>query len=384
MQNILFLLDNPYSIDRRVIREAESLQETGLYNVIVMATKKEGSANEELINGVLIKRIFNSDIFDIKKYSVPKKYAIQIYKEIKFDIIHAHDQVMLNVAVKLKKISGKKVIYDSHELFRCWPLNTSSKGFKLFKSKIVRRLLINREAKNIKNIDGLIAVNQSIQNDIITNFNLNLPSVSIRNVPELPLKAFFSNILREEFNISDETKLLVYIGANVYPRTINIEQVIDHFANKENTVFIIISKKNWAQIEVEKYSKFVNAKNIFFRDVVAPSDILMYLSSADVGIVSSWNKVDLSYWYGLDNKLFEYMMSEVPILATKQPEYVGIVEKYQIGKCIDPEKENFYDNFLQIISQKDYYKKNIQTTKKVLNWEIESLKLLEFYKAMLF
>jgi glycosyltransferase involved in cell wall biosynthesis len=77
-------------------------------------------------------------------------------------------------------------------------------------------------------------------------------------------------------------------------------------------------------------------------------------------------------------------MSEVPILATKQPEYVRIVEEYQIGKCIDPDKENFYDNFLQIISKKEYYKNNIQSTKKVLNWEIESLKLLEFYKAMLF
>jgi glycosyltransferase involved in cell wall biosynthesis len=384
MQNILFLLDNPYSIDRRVIREAESLQKTGLYNVIVVATKSEGYANEELMNGVVVRRIFNSDIFDIKNYSASKKYALQIHKEFQFDIIHAHDQVMLNVAIKLKKLTEKKVIYDSHELFRCWPLNTSTKGFTLFKSKIVRKLLINREAKNIKNIDGLIAVNESIQNDIITNFKLKLPSVSIRNVPELPLNTFFSNILREEFKVSDETKLLVYIGAHVYPRTINIEQVIDHFANKENTVFIIISKKNWAQIEVEKYVKLVNAKNIFFRDVVAPSDILKYLSSADVGIVSSWNKKDLSYWYGLDNKLFEYMMSEVPILATKQPEYVRIVEEYQIGKCIDPDKENFYDNFLQIISKKEYYKNNIQSTKKVLNWEIESLKLLEFYKAMLF
>jgi len=384
MKNILFLLDNPYSNDRRVIREAESLQKTGLYNVIVLATRKEGNANEEVLNGVRIKRIFDSDIVDIKKFSTPKKYAIQIHNEFKFDLIHAHDQVMLNVAVKLKKISGKKVIYDSHELFRCWPLNTSSKGFTLLKSKIVRTLLINREAKNLKNIDGLIAVNESIQNDIISNFKLNVPSVSIRNVPELPLNTFHSNILREEFNVSNETKLLVYIGAHVYPRTINIEQVIDHFANKENTVFIIISKQNWAQVEIENYVKLINAKNIFFRDVVAPSDIPKYLSSADVGIVSSWNKKDLSYWYGLDNKLFEYMMSEVPILATKQPEYVRIVEKYQIGKCIDPDKENFYDNFLQIISNREYYKNNIQSTKKVLNWEIESLKLFDFYKVMLF
>ena len=128
MKNILFLLDNPYSSDRRVIREAESLQKTRLYNVIVLATRKEGLVNEEVINGVQIKRIYNPDIVDIKKFLVAKKYAIQIQKEFNFDLIHAHDQVMLNVAINLKKISGKKVIYDSHELFRCWPLNTSTKN----------------------------------------------------------------------------------------------------------------------------------------------------------------------------------------------------------------------------------------------------------------
>ena len=94
-----------------------------------------------------------------------------------FDIIHAHDQVMLNIAVKLKKITGKRIIYDSHELFRCWPLNTSAKGFTMLKSKIVRRILINREAKNIKKIDGLITVNESIRNDINTHFHLNIPSI---------------------------------------------------------------------------------------------------------------------------------------------------------------------------------------------------------------
>ena len=147
------------------------------------------------------------------------------------------------------------------------------------------------------------------------------PSISIRNVPEIPPVSYKSNILREEFNIDNSTNLLVYIGNNVYPNTINIEQVIDEFSNQPNTVFVIISQLNWAQKEVEKYVDSIKAKNIFFRDVVPPDEIPMYLSSADVGIVSSWNKKDLSYWYGLDNKLFEYMMSEVPILATRQPEY---------------------------------------------------------------
>ena len=380
-KNILFLLDNPYSNDRRVMREAEALNKLDEFTVQVIATFKAPFLKQETINGVQVDRVFLPDIKDVKDFNSHSKYAALIADQYNFDSIHAHDQVMLSIAIKLKKITGKKVIYDSHELFRCWPLNTEAKGITMLKSKIVRKILINREAKNIKNINGLITVNESIRKDLNAHFNLNIPSVSIRNVPEIPVGEYQSNILREEFSISKETNLLVYIGNNVYPKTINIEQVIDEFSNRENTVFIIISQLNWAQKEVKKYVNSIKAKNIFFRDVVPPNDIPKYLSSADVGIVSSWNKKDLSYWYGLDNKLFEYMMSEVPILATKQPEYVQIVEKYKLGECINPETENFYTTFLRIISNKEKYKVNIKKTKKILNWENESLKLVEFYKS---
>ena len=135
-----------------------------------------------MINGVQIDRLFLTDIKDIKDYNAHSKYASIIADKYDFDCIHAHDQVMLSIAVKLKKITGKKVIYDSHELFRCWPLNTKASGITMLKSKIVRKILIKREAKNIKKIDGLITVNESIRNDLNTNFKLDIPSVSIRNI----------------------------------------------------------------------------------------------------------------------------------------------------------------------------------------------------------
>ena len=383
-KNILFLLDNPYSNDRRVMREAEALNQLVDFTVQVIATFESNFSKQEMINGVQIDRLFLTDIKDIKDFRAHSKYADLIAEKYDFDSVHAHDQIMLSIAVKLKRITGKKVIYDSHELFRCWPLNTKALGITMLKSKIVRKILITREAKNIKKVDGLITVNESIRNDLNTNFKLDVPSISIRNVPEIPPVSYKSNVLREEFNIDNETQLLVYIGNNVYPNTINIEQVIDEFANQPNTVFIIIAQLNWAQKEVEKYVHSIKAKNIFFRDVVPPNEIPKYLWSADVGIVPSWNKKDLSYWYGLDNKLFEYMMSEVPILATRQPEYIKIVEEYNMGECINPETENFYTAFLRIIEKKETYKSNITKTKKILNWAFESKTLIEFYQNHVF
>jgi glycosyltransferase involved in cell wall biosynthesis len=113
------------------------------------------------------------------------------------------------------------------------------------------------------------------------------------------------------------------------------------------------------------------------------NEIPFYLSSADAGLVPTWNKKDLSYWYALDNKLFEYLVSGIPVLATQQPEYRQIVEKYTIGVCVNPENKNAYlDGFWEILNRKDVFRTNVRKATLELNWEKESLKLLGFYKIL--
>ena len=67
-KNILFLLDNPYSNDRRVMREAEALNQSVDFTVQVIATFESNFAKQEMINGVQIDRLFLTDIKDIKDF----------------------------------------------------------------------------------------------------------------------------------------------------------------------------------------------------------------------------------------------------------------------------------------------------------------------------
>lgn len=56
-------------------------------------------------------------------------------------------------------------------------------------------------------------------------------------------------------------------------------------------------------------------KNIFFQPAV-PHNIPDYTSSADVGISSLVDLSScLSYYYSLPNKIFEYLMAELPIIV---------------------------------------------------------------------
>lgn len=384
MKKILVLLDNPYTNDRRVSRESEALASNG-FNVTLIATHSINLPDEETINGVHVCRILSQDIFDIKRARCFKQYAELISKKFEFNIIHANDQTMLNLGCQIKKIKPQvKIIYDSHELFHAWPLNLSSYGSLsiAIKSIIVRKIQIAREKHNKKYIDQIITVNNSLAKDLQNYLKARRDVCVVRNIPESS-EYKKSNILRNKFNIPNDTKILVFIGANIYAKTLNLEQVIDEFANQDKIALVFICANNLNSKPIVEYAKCKNATNIFFHDIISPSEISEYLSSANVGLVPTWNKKDLSYWFALDNKLFEYINAHIPVLATQQPEYINIVDSYKCGVCVNPDNNNAYiDGFNDIINDYGLFVGNTEKASAELTWEKESNKLIELYKSI--
>lgn len=386
-KKILILLDNPFTNDRRVYRIAKSLVDLGL-EVRLLACKKEGCLNEENIDGIDVERIFETDIFDIKKQKSFKTYTEQILRKYKFDVVHANDQAMLNLGACLKKNRKDFIlVYDSHELFHAWPLNVSNYNSYtiMVKSYIVRKLQIRREKRNSQYIDYLITVNESLAKHLTPYFKLKHEALVLRNIPEKSEKQTGnSNILRTHFNIPDKTKILAFIGANIYAKTLNLEQVIKEFANVSDRAIVFICAFNQNAQPIRDLVENQGIKNVYFHDLIQPKDIPNYLGSADIGLVPTWNKNDLSYWYALDNKLFEYMNAGIPILATAQPEYKRIIDDYHCGLAIDADKENAYlDGFNAILENYDFYKEQTRKASQQLNWENEEEKLLTFYKDII-
>lgn len=380
---IAMLLDNPYTNDGRVEREAGTL--AALFpDFRLFAAQSEQTAPEEIRNGVRIRRIFNPWLHDIRKRPELRSYIAEI-EAFSPDVIHCHDQLMLHLGAMLKQRNpGLILVYDSHELFHSWPLNVSdfSSIRILLKSWIVRKYQIFLEKRNSRYIDALITVNDSLARDLKVWFRLRNDPVVIRNIPPAAEMPQPSDLLRQKFNISSETRILVFIGSAIYPRTLNLEQVIDEFAGIQGIALVIIAGEQGGKKDIMAYAEKRGAQNIYFHPKIPVAEIPFYLSSADAGLVPTWNKKDLSYWYALDNKLFEYLVSGIPVLATGQPEY-RIVEKYEAGVCVNPDRPGAYrEGFLTILAQAESYRRKVREAVRVLNWETESLKLIEFYQQL--
>jgi glycosyltransferase involved in cell wall biosynthesis len=386
MLKIAMLLDNDFVNDRRVQREAQTLVSVG-YDLTLYAVKSESLPEEEVANGVKVKRIFDPFIGDIKVKAIScvRKMAESIAAQHP-DILHCHDQAMLNVGTAIKKISKNvTLVYDSHELFHLWPLNYisyASQWIRL-KSYIVRKCQIYRERKNGWSIDYLITVNDSLAEILRRYLNLREAPLVLRNIPErVPVPAK-NDVIRKAFGISLDRKVIVFIGLNIYRHSLNLETVFDQIAPVPNLSLVVICGERGNKKELVEYVRSRGYGNIYFHPLLKPSEINQYLASCDLGLVPTWNRKDMSYWYALDNKLFEYISAGIPVLATQQPEYKNIVEKHNVGVCVNPDEPLAYRRGAEKIlsgytAYSDYLKRAVQE----LNWEQEQRKLLELYQKI--
>ncbi|MHC1706168.1 MAG: glycosyltransferase [Bacteroidales bacterium] len=381
---IAILLDNPFVNDRRVFREVTALAGEG-YSICLFGVKSNTLPEVEHKEGYLVKRIFEQDIYNIKQQYALRKYLKPIL-DVNPRVIHCHDQNMLHIGVLLKQQNPDLyLVYDSHELFHAWPLNLTKFGdpWLFLKSWLVRKYQVMREKRNARHINSLITVNKSLADDLKAHFRLKDDAVVLRNIPEKELFHKDTGLLRQEFSLPQSTRILVFIGSAIYLKTLNLEQVIEETANVENLAFIIICGEQGGKKDLMNWVKTKAYAHVFFHPLLKPSEIGPYLASCDVGLVPTWNRNDLSYWYALDNKLFEYMMSGIPILSTKQPEYIAIVEQYGIGICVDPDQPGAYrDGLLKIFGSLASFREPLEKACDILNWDNEKQHLLQLYRQI--
>lgn len=379
---IAVLLDNPFESDFRVYMEATSLATR--YDVTLFALKDPRLPDHEIINNIKVHRVFENEIHRLPKRKLLKQHARLIASQ-GFEIIHAHDHLMLDVAYHIKKLQPScKIVYDSHELFHSWPLNLNNASpYIAMKSMLSRAAQVWLERKHARNIDRLITVNTSLANILTPYFKLGHAAVVLRNTPPYAVVEKGKHLLRKHFKIADEKKILVFIGMHVYPKTLNIEMVMDQVSALNNVAIVLICKDNHNRRVLEQYAVTKGYSDVYFHDILRQQEMKSYLCDCDAGLVPTWNKKDLSYWYALDNKLFNYVMAGIPVLATAQPEYKIIVEGYHIGICVNPDKPDAYANgLLQIFGNIDYYNEKVKEAKHELCWEKESEKLLELYDGL--
>lgn len=284
----------------------------------------------------------------IQKYDVTSK------------IYFAADLFSIIPASNLSKKHKAKLIYDSREIYSA--LGTIS-------GQYLKQLLISKIEKHyIKNVDEIIVSGRLDAEYLKTYFNHNVSYSVIMNVP--PFKEYIKdNLLRENFSIQSKN-IIIYQGAILKGR--GIETTISAFIEDIDFSFVIMGSGP----KLDEFQKKFKHKNIIFTGAFDQADLLKYTKSADLGI-ALFEDISFSYKLALPNKLFEYAMSRIPIIASDLPAIREIFEEFEFGKLLKypftPEEINLAAK--NIISDSKRYSESLKAISEKYNYDKEIIKV---------
>lgn len=417
-KNICMFVWNNFTNDARVLRECTALSEEG-YNIKLVAIhdyynknllKREKKGNFEIIRverfPKFIKKLLDfkenynekmksnkyvflspfllvafSIIFFLKISKILKciivfNIFIQMIKEgidRNYDIYHSNDLNTLLQGWICAKILKKnaKLIYDSHEV------QTSRTGYKGKKYYYLEKFLIKKIDRMIMTTKTRVDYTRKlygIESEIVHNYPFYNDEVKSKDT---------ANIY-QKLNLNNDEPILLYQGGIQEGR--GLENIIKASLKFKRGVVVFIGD---GKIK-PKLQRMVNenslGERIKFLDKVPVEELAYYTRQAYLGFQVLQN-VCFNHYSALSNKLFEYIMSEVPVVACDFPEIKKIIKKEKVGISIDASNPDNIASAVNYILDnpeiREEMSKRCKEAKKIYNWKNEKKVFISIYEGEL-
>jgi len=375
--NHLHITLTPFKNESRILKEVRSISNSGGLGVIhISALIEEGLLKEEVIDekiylnriDLLLRKLPKSVFFQMIKYIELLIRMYFYYRKKKIGIINVHSLDLLPIGCVLKALFKSKLIYDTHEL------ETERNGLHGLRKKISKWV----EKICLKYTDQVFVVSNSISEYYSDEYKISLPPV-IFNCPNytLPPK---SDLLRQKLGIQSDSLIYLYQGGLVPGR--GVESILDAFRSYGNQERVVVFM-GYGLLADEIKSAALNSQNIFFHDAVPPDQLLNYTSSADIGLSLIENTCK-SYYFCMPNKIFEYLMAGLPIIASNMLDMKKFIEEYELGVILERNSEGSIRSAVDQIEKMDLIllRKNALYYAKQFCWEAQEYKLKLAYEQL--
>lgn len=225
----------------------------------------------------------------------------------------------------MKRLAGEKAVIYTIDLdqfsFFLIPLLGSPYFFETHATKEARfpyRYFL-------KKTSGIIAINNWIKNDLISKFNLNPEKVTVfPNGIDLEMfdSGFSQKEARAKLNLPPELKIIVYIGRFYDWKGLSILPRAAEFL-PENFVFYLVGGTERQFKDIVGVERL--PQNIVCAGERDYGEMPLWLIAADLLLVLGTKANSYSYYQTSPMKIFEYMASRRPILASRTPAVQEIV-----------------------------------------------------------
>jgi len=363
---VTVLVSNDVTFDKRVDKTCKVWLQAG-WEVEVIGVLKPHSA--PISRGYQVSRL---KVFAQRGFLFYAILNLRLFIKLSFittDIIWSNDLDTLLPAYCWSKWRRKRLIYDSHEWFteaeglagRPWV-----KGFwKLIESFLLRR------------IKQAITVNEAIAKAYKELYGIDM--LVIRNVPD-NRDLHFTKI-KSDWPMPQQQKWIILQGAYIDPDR-GAEELVAAMEFLEG-VHLIIAGDGRA---IPQLKNKANQQKVTFIDKLPYIELMQLTACCDLGL-SLDKPIHKNYEFSLPNKIFDYALAGIPVLASPLPEVQKLIHQFQFGRCIDSwEPQRLAEAISSTLYADEYalWKQNAQAVIEQCNWQRESLPLRQWIQDLKF
>jgi len=381
---IVMLLSNAFRPDPRVLKEAQFLVDAGFDIVIICWDRlAEFPTKEILTSGIKIIRIQNV----ISAYGVGARQifpllrfwnaAYHLIADIKPNLIHCHDFDTLLCGLLWGKLHHIPIIYDAHEYYAdlVKPRLSGLSGKLLY--QIIRT--IEKFAAHICN--AVVTVDDTLSR-FYSHFNKNI--VVIGHYPRKYLAETYNPIFnRSELILLYSGRISVDRGALIY---IELLRYLIGINIPTRLLFAGVFTPAIEEQFVNQQAKDVE-NSIDYLGWIPYQQIQDIYRSADIGLCIL--QPQPRYIAAVPIKLFEYMASGLPVIASNFPAISSIIDEANCGIAVDPLSQPTY--IAEIIKSwwitpsfpRSIGENGRQAVLTKYNWETQSGRLSMLYHLLL-
>ena len=297
-------------------------------------------------------------------------FFLLLFKRI--DVLVANDLDTLLPNYLIATLRRKKLVYDSHEYFTEVP--------ELVSRPKVQRVWERIEGFIFPKLNYIYTVNESIANRYHLKYGKNISVV--RNISPKWIPTHVKS--KSELGIPENQFVLIFQGAGI-----NIdrgaEEVLEAMHFLEGVVLLFVGDGDVIPALKKQVESLNLTGKVLFFGKRPYQELLNFTLHADLGLTLD-KDTNINYRFSLPNKVFDYMHTQTPILASNILEVRKIVEKYDIGQIIeshDPkELAKTIDAIRSNPNQLKTWKSNCIIASNAENWENETRVLESFYPAV--
>ena len=362
-KKIIFTVTTDPNYDQRMQRICSALANNG-YEVELIGRVLPHSVelSKQNFKQKRLKLIFNKSFFFYAEYNI-RIFFYLLFNS--FDILCSIDLDSILPGFIVSKLKGKPFVHDAHELFTEMP--------ELNENIIAKSVWTKIEQVIFPKLRFAMTESEGYQEVYHKNYPTTQFKV-IRNVP------FYYNT-----SIKDKSEnYIFYQGALNVGR--GLEQVIQVLPQiDEQYSFWLAGEGDVSQSLRQLVKEMKLEHRVQFLGMVKPKDLKQLTLNATIGL-NLLDPENEHYQLSFPNKLFDYIMAELPQISMNFPYYQQIIGDETIGVLIDDWAiETVAGAINELLTNEILYNQSVEgckVLKEQNNWDKEKEKLIDFYNAI--